>query len=131
MSEVTVCHYLDHPQSINDKNETVGSTRVTHCMKINHPKKDELPGDCDEMGITYDDYTAYTDAQMIFKFNDKTTTLGYGGTANTKTYWAKPGDNVQYEYKMCGSSEYARLADHDLDAKGFGASDVPKFDLYF
>ena len=129
MSEVTVCHYLDHPAKINNYNQAEGSSRQTHCMKIKRDKDEDDDADCGDMGISYDDYTAYTDAQMIFKFNDKTTTLGYNGSGNTKTYWAKPGDNVQYEYKMCASSEYARNADHDLDAKGFSSADNPKFEL--
>lgn len=129
MSEMTVCHYLDHPAKINNYNQTEGSSRETHCMKIKRDKAEDTSADCGDMGISYDDYTAYTDAQMIFKFNDKTTTLGYNGSGNTKTYWAKPGDNVQYEYKMCASSEYARNADHDLDAKGFSSADDPKFEL--
>ena len=130
MTEITVCHYLDHPAMINSRNQTEGNKRVTHCIRINRPKPENLGGNCGDMGISYDDYTAYTDAQMIFKLNERSTILGYNGTGISKIEWAKPGDNVQYEYKMCSSSEYARLAEHDLDPKGFGSSDVPKFDLF-
>lgn len=128
MSQVEVCHYLDHPTTIDRDGGVSGSARETHCIKIKRAA-DSNGGDCGDMGISYDDYTAYTDAQMIFKFNDKTTKLGYNGEGSSKIYWAKPGDNVQYEYKMCSSSEYARTASHDEPAKGFGSSDTPKFDL--
>ena len=128
MSQVEVCHYLDHPTAIDKDGGVSGSGRETHCIKIKRTASSDS-GDCGDMGISYNDYTAYTDAQMIFRFNDKTTKLGYDGEGNSKIHWAKPGDNVQYEYKMCSSSEYARTASHDEPAKGFGSSDTPKFDL--
>ena len=136
MSAVTICHTLTYPPTFDHEGKTSGTATEKHCMKITRGNKPEVPQGCGSMGLEYNDYVAKSEAQMIFKLNGKSTTLGYGQNKNSETYWGKPGDRVQYEYKLCSSSEYSRnyppdnsLDGHNKPAKNFTSAHDPKFEF--
>ena len=119
-TNITVCHSLSASPSKWENGSTSGSISKRHCMTITRDREEDKD-DCSVMGSSYymGSYSARSGAQMIFKKNSSSQTLE-GTTSHT--YWAKPGDDIQYEYRMCGGSEYSRNYSHDEPAINFTVS---------
>ena len=136
---VTICHTLTYPPKFDSEGNTSGEETAQHCMVIkrgkdNHPDE---PTSCGSMdGLSYDEYEGHSEAQIIFKMNGTETKLGYKGVAS-HTYWARPGDRVQYLYKLCSSSEYSRkypydpndIDGHDYPPRNFTTAHNPEFKI--
>ena len=119
----TVCHTLYYPTKGREDNTGSDYTTTQECVTIT--RGSNTNDDCvSQMDSSFrkTDYVGKTDAWLIFRKNStESITLKDGTTSHT--YWAKPGDNIQYEYKLCGGSEYSRTADNEEPARGFGSSD--------
>ncbi len=131
---VQVCGYIYYYSTITKASENAtpsksGWTYKQACTTVTITPSSGPEQNCPEMGITNTRYVGTTDAWMEFKNNTSTNTLKRGNTSGT--YWAKPGDNFQFSYKMCGGSEFSRTYSNKEPAKGFSGSDInPKFNIY-
>ena len=118
-TDITICHTLNWSPRKSENGVASGSGSTMHCMRIRRGNPRDKDDCVSAMGSRYNlgSYAARSGAQMVFKKNNLSQTLE--DNTSSYTYWAKPGDNIQYEYKMCGGSEYSRHYNHDEDPRGF------------
>lgn len=126
---VRVCHTLNYPQKSKTDNTGTDYTTTEACITITRSGGTSSNDCVSNMDSTFNmtNYVGKTDAWMYVKKNEESQVLKGSGSA---TYWAKPSDNIQFEYKMCGGSEHSRTADNDEPARYFSSADVnPKFTI--
>ena len=98
--DVTVC------SSIKYDNIVTGDSAADHthnglaakCITIHRGNKTN--GDC-----PYDHYSGVSKSKFTMNHNSNSYTNNYSSSNWSQTVWGKPGDNLQYQYSLCGGAD--------------------------
>ncbi len=97
---VTVCSSIKYDNIVSRTQSGVTRKHDGLAAKCVTVRRGEPTGDC-----PHSRYSGTSKSKFTMNFNSSSYSNNYSASNWSQTVWGKPGDNVQYQYNLCGGAD--------------------------